>query len=102
MDGVRPSSATAPSIWYADVATPHLNDGGRPVGGSSRRGAPVAVGFMVLLAELVDGIGTATAPAGGPGPSASGVNRLAASRGAASRRPCGSTRRECRGGRAPG
>src|SRR6059036_4054763 len=30
IDGVRPSSATAPSIWYADVATPQRNPAGSP------------------------------------------------------------------------
>src|SRR5262245_46355181 len=28
MDGPRPSSATAPSIWYDDVAVPHTKPGG--------------------------------------------------------------------------
>ena len=54
MDGVRPSSATAPSIWYAEVATPHRKDGGQArdrlgLGGGPERivvvgihGSPVA------------------------------------------------------------
>src|SRR3954447_23664641 len=29
IDGVRPSSATAPSIWYAAVAAPHRKPGGK-------------------------------------------------------------------------
>src|SRR6266542_527062 len=29
IDGVRPSASTAPSIWYADVATPQRNPAGR-------------------------------------------------------------------------
>jgi hypothetical protein len=28
IDGPRPSSETAPSIWYAEVALPHRNFGG--------------------------------------------------------------------------
>ncbi len=29
MEGARPSSATAPSIWYAEVATPQAKSSGR-------------------------------------------------------------------------
>jgi hypothetical protein len=32
IDGVRPSSRTAPSIWYADVAAPHRKAGGKVTG----------------------------------------------------------------------
>ena len=45
MDAVRPSSNAAPSIWYADVATPHWNVGGRPAIGAAGRAAEVVVGF---------------------------------------------------------
>jgi hypothetical protein len=52
MDGVRPSSAAAPSIWYEDVATPHWKVGGKSTCGSSGPGAGVTVGFMVLLEKM--------------------------------------------------
>src|SRR5688500_15942815 len=29
MDGARPSARTAPSTWYAEVATPQMKSGGR-------------------------------------------------------------------------
>ncbi|GAA4079406.1 hypothetical protein GCM10022233_68990 [Streptomyces shaanxiensis] len=29
IDGVRPPSRTAPSIWYADVAAPQRKEGGK-------------------------------------------------------------------------
>src|SRR5690348_1548026 len=57
MDGVRPSSAAAPSIWYADVATPQLNDGGSSTVGSSSPEACVAKGFMVLLGMMAQPTG---------------------------------------------
>ncbi|CAM5603028.1 hypothetical protein STENM223S_02357 [Streptomyces tendae] len=32
IEGVRPSSRTAPSIWYAEVAAPHRKAGGKVTG----------------------------------------------------------------------
>src|SRR5207248_151869 len=54
MDGPRPSSWTAPSIWYAEVAVPHR----KPSGNDRGRGA-VMGGFLggVLLSSPLGGEG---------------------------------------------
>lgn len=52
MDGVLPSSAAAPSIWYAAVATPQRKPAGRPGtawAAISRAYAWGVTRFMVLL-----------------------------------------------------
>ena len=40
IDGPRPSRSTPPSIWYAEVATPHRKDGGNRI---DRRPSPASV-----------------------------------------------------------
>ena len=61
MESRRPSSATAPSIWYAAVATPQRNPSGKRGMGSS----VTAVYHPAIVARLLG-------PQGGRGPDARG------------------------------
>ena len=51
IDGVRPSSSTAPSIWYADVATPQRKSG-RQAGDQFRLPAEADVVLSHVLAVV--------------------------------------------------
>ena len=107
MDGVRPSSSTAPSIWYDDVATPHRNVAGRLSIGSGEPPAAdsvsraVVVVFMSLqgVLRLVGGQSRGRASETRIARDSTGRSRVRSGPGAVRSRDAASRRRSGRGDR---